>query len=166
MPRGIISAMNDTVLLDAVLRPSPPMKPRALLIILGIVVLMNAAFATYFVLKGAWPVMPFLGLDIALLAWAFRASTIAARREERVRITPEELHIAVVPPKGPKKDIVLNPYWVRVHIDEPFDHWSQLTVWSKGKGWRIGAFLAPEERANFAIRLKEALRAAREYRWA
>jgi uncharacterized membrane protein len=157
--------MSAPVLLDAVLRPSPPLPPRILLAILGFVVFINLLFAVYFVSRGAWPVMPFLGVDIALLAWAFRASTLAAKREEHVTVTPEELHIACIPPKGAKTEIRLNPYWVRVQMDEPADHWSQLTLWSKGRGWLIGAFLAPGERADFAVRLKEAIRAAREYRW-
>jgi uncharacterized membrane protein len=109
--------------------------------------------------------MPFLGADIALLAWGLRASTLAARREERVRVTPQELHIACIPPKGARTDVSLNPYWVRVHMDEPADHWSQLTLWSKGRGWRIGSFLAPTERAKFAVQLKDAVRAAKDYRW-
>jgi uncharacterized membrane protein len=158
--------MSTPILLDAVLKPSPPMPPRALLAILGVVVLINFAFAGYFVWHGAWPVMPFLGIDIALLAWAFRSSTIAAKRKERVTLTPEELRVASIPPKGPKSEVTLNPYWVRVEMDEPAEHWSQLTLWSKGKGLRIGTFLPPAERANFAQRLKEALRNAREYRWA
>jgi uncharacterized membrane protein len=157
--------MSAPVLLDATLRPSPPLSLRAQRTILGVVVLINLAFATYFVAHGAWPVMPFLGADIALLAWAFRASTIAARREERVRVTPEELYIACIPPKGSRTDVRLNPYWVRVHMDEPADHWSQLTLWSKGRGWRIGSFLAPTERANFAVQLKDAVREARDYSW-
>jgi uncharacterized membrane protein len=154
------------ILLDTVLRPNPPMSSRALSIILGIVIAMNLAFASYFVSRGAWPVMPFLGLDIALLAWAFRASTIAAKREERVRLTPEELHIARVSPEGATAEISFNPYWVRVEMDEPAEHWSQLTLWSKGKGIRIGTFMAPAARAEFAQTLKNALRRAREYRWA
>jgi len=158
--------MSAPVLLETVLRPSPPMKPRALLIILGVVVLINFAFAAYFVSRGAWPVMPFLGVDIGLLAWAFRASTLAAQREERVRLTPEELHIARIAPKGARTELSLNPYWVRVEMDDPAEHWSQLTLWSKGKGERIGTFLAPMERASFALRLKDALRTARDYRWA
>jgi len=158
---------GDTpVLLDTVLRPNPPMSPRALSIILAIVIAMNLALAGYFVSRGAWPIMPFLGLDIALLAWAFRASTIAAKREERVRLTPEELRIARVSPEGAAAEISLNPYWVRVEMDEPAEHWSQLTLWSRGTGFRIGTFMAPAARAEFAQRLKNALRAAREYRWA
>lgn len=152
---------DDTVLLDQVLRPSPPLTPRVLLIILGIVAALNVAIAVYFFLRGAWPIAPFLGLDVALLGWAFRASTIAARREERVTLTPSRLRVARKPPKGPPREWSFNPYWVRVEMAEPHDHWSQLTLWSHGKFLRIGQFLAPDERARFAGTLKDALRSAK-----
>jgi uncharacterized membrane protein len=152
----------NPVLLDRVLRPSPPLSPRVLLSVLGLVGLVNIAIALYFVLHGAWPIAPFMGADVALLAWAFRASVIAARREEHVTLTASLLRIARRPPKGGGDEVKFNPYWVRVQMDEPPDHWSQLTVWSHGKGLKIGSFLAPEERANFALTLKNALEQARE----
>ncbi|MGH6684747.1 MAG: DUF2244 domain-containing protein [Pseudolabrys sp.] len=46
-------------------------------------------------------------------------------------------------------------------MDDPPEHWSQLTLWSHGKFLRIGQFLAPEERGRFAGMLRAALRAAR-----
>ena len=64
-----------------------------LLLILAIVASINVAFAVSFMLRGAWPVMPFLGADVALLAWAFRASAKAAEREEHVTLTPSLLKI-------------------------------------------------------------------------
>jgi uncharacterized membrane protein len=148
-------------LLDVVLRPAPPLSPRVLLIILGIVTAMNAAFAIYFVLRGAWPMMPFMGADIALLAWAFRASTRAAKREEHVVLTPSLLAIARKSPEGAVSEVTLNPYWVRVDIADQPEHASQLTLWSHGKGIRVGSFLPPVERASFAEQLKAALRMAR-----
>ena len=41
-----------------------------------------------FVLLGAWPVMGFMGLDVALFYFAFRANYRAARAFEEVRVTP------------------------------------------------------------------------------
>jgi uncharacterized membrane protein len=152
---------EQSPLLDVVLRPAPPMSPRALSIILGIVTLMNAAFAIYFVSRGAWPMMPFMGADIALLAWAFRASTRAAKREEHVVLTPSLLNIVRRSPDGAVSEVNLNPYWVRVDMADPPEHASQLTLWSHGKGVRVGSFLPPQERASFAERLKSALRMAR-----
>jgi uncharacterized membrane protein len=152
----------NEVLLDQVLRPSPPLSPRILFAILMLVLAANVAIALYFVLHGAWPIAPFLGTDVALLAWAFRANVVAARREEHVTLTASLLRIARTSPKGRGDEVKFNPYWVRVQMDDPPDHWSQLTVWSQGKGLKIGSFLAPEERANFALTLKNALKQARE----
>lgn len=137
------------------------MPPRAALVLLGVVAGFNLAFACYFVLRGAWPVMPFMGLDVALLAWAFHASRVAAKREEHVVLTPSVLSIERRPPKGTPSVVRLNPYWAHVQMEEPPDHWSQLTVWSHGKGVRIGTFLPPQERASFAETLKAALSEAR-----
>jgi len=155
-----MTAQSD-ILLDQVLRPSPPMAPRVLIRILIGVALMNLAFVAYFVSKGAWPIAPFMGLDVVLLGWAFRASTIAARREEHIVLTPSELSVERRFPKKPLRAWTFNPYWVRVEMDDPPEHQSQLTLWSHGKFLRIAQFMAPEERAKFAGRLKVALSSAR-----
>ena len=155
-------AFENGVLLDQILRPSPPLSPRVLCLILLLVGLANLAIAVYFVLHGAWPIAPFLGADVALLAWAFRASLIAARREEHVMLTPSLLRIARRQPRGHSDEVRLNPYWVRVHMDDPPDHWSQITLWSHGRDLTIGRFLAPDLRASFAVTLKTALRQARQ----
>jgi uncharacterized membrane protein len=152
---------ENAVLLDEVLRPAPTLAPRALGLILGIVVAINAVFAISFLLRGAWPVMPFLGLDVALLAWAFSAARRAAKREEHVVLTPARLSIAKRDPDKPAREIAFNPYWVRVAMDDPPQHGSQLTLWSHGKGVRLGSFLPPDERASFAQALKAALARAR-----
>jgi uncharacterized membrane protein len=156
-----MSGMSGTVLLDTVLKPAPPLPPRALLLILAVVASINLVFALYFISRGAWPVMPFMGLDVLLLAWAFRASVRAAQHEEHVLVTPKILQIIRRQPDRKPSETVLNPYWVRVQLDEPTGRSSELTLWSHGKGVRIGSFLPPLERASFAERLKAALHAAR-----
>ena len=154
-------------MLDRVLRPSPPMPPRVLLIILSIVAVMNLLFAGYFVLRGAWPVTPFMGADVALLAWAFHTSLKAARREEQLTLTSDELRIVRRAPGKHDDEYHLNPYWVRVDMDESPDHArvfhgdvaqaARLTLWSHGKGLTIGQFLSPMVRANIGGELKSAL---------
>jgi uncharacterized membrane protein len=150
------------LLLDAVLRPNPPMSRRALRVVLAVVASFNVAFALSFVLRGAWPIAPFMGLDVALLAWALHTSRRAARRFEHLTLTHEELHILRQPVKGAAEEVALNPYWVRVEMDDPPEPWSQLTLKSHGKGVQIGAFLNPDARAAFADVLRSALRRARE----
>ena len=160
------SRMNDEpILLDATLRPSPPMDARALRAILIVVALFNLAFALSFVLRGAWPIAPFMGLDVALLAWAFRASRIAARRFEQVTLTPSLLSIEQHPAKGAVSTSQFNPYWVRVDLQQLTEHSNRLLLHSHGKSVQVGSFLSPGVREGFANALKSALSAAKSARF-
>ena len=145
-------ACEQTILLDRVIRANPPLGPRALGIVLGLTLLVNLVIAASFVLRGAWPIAPFLGADVALLAWALLGSARAAKREERVTLTQSSLKIAR--PPGPA--ITLNPYWVRLEIGE-----RALTLWSHGKAVRLGAFAGPAELASFGQAFRAALQNAR-----
>ncbi|MBU6296776.1 MAG: DUF2244 domain-containing protein [Alphaproteobacteria bacterium] len=156
--------MDRDVLLDRVLRPSPPLKPRTLLVVLGFFALANLALSASFVLHGAWLILPFMATGVAMLGWAFRRTLIAAAREEHVTLTASSLRIERRKLDGRRQDIVLNPYWVRLEMDEPPEHDSQLILWSHGKGFRLGTFLAPSERASFAQALRSALWNARHGR--
>jgi uncharacterized membrane protein len=165
-PKFIFAAMTDEpVLLDATLRPSLPMDARALKAILIVVALFNLAFALSFVLRGAWPVAPFMGLDVALLAWAFRASIIASKRFEQVTVTPSVVRVEQHPPKGTVCKSEFNAYWVRVDLQQVTEHSNRLFLRSHGRELQIGAFLAPAVRESFANTLKLALSAAKADRF-
>jgi uncharacterized membrane protein len=152
---------EERPLLDATLRPNPPMSPRALKIVLAVVAAINFVFALSFVAQGAWPIAPFMGLDVALLGWALRESRIAARAFERIVLTVSNLRIARHPARGNPSEIALNPYWVRVDFPETGLPGTQLWLRSHGKSVQVGRFLGAEERSAFAAALKSALRKAR-----
>src|SRR5512146_580695 len=148
---------SEPLLMSATLRPSPPMAPRTLLVILAVVASFNIAFALSFILRGAWPIAPFMGLDVVLLAWAFRASTIAARRFEQVTLTPSLLRVEQHSAKGAVKEADFNPYWVRVDLQRPTEYTNRLFLRSHGRELQLGSFLAPQVREGFAEALKSAL---------
>lgn len=156
--------MDEPVFLDAILRPNPPMRPDVLRVILILVLAINLAFAVGFMLRGAWPIAPFMGLDVALLAWAFHASRIAAQASEHVRLTHSELSVVRCEPRRPAETSLLNPYWVRVQLEDPADMPRSLTLVTHGKSVQVGRFLGPRERLSFAQALKQALGAARAWR--
>jgi uncharacterized membrane protein len=153
---------GEPILLDATLRPNPPMSPKALGVVLAIVAGINLIFALSFVLRGAWPIAPFMGLDVALLAWAFRESRIAATAFERITLTASRLLIALHPARGTPKDVALNPYWVQVDYETTGLPGAKLVVRSHGQAVRIGRFLGEPQRAAFAFRLKSAIQRAKE----
>lgn len=159
-----MSGVTDQMLFDATLRPNPPLAVPILRAILIVVATVNLVFALSFVLRGAWPIAPFMGADVALLAWAFHASSVAARRYERVSLTPSRLLVARYPAKGAPSEIALNPYWVRVNLEGPPENRNLLFLRSHGHAVQIGSFLAPPDRSSLADALKAALRRARETR--
>jgi uncharacterized membrane protein len=153
---------DEPVLLDATLRPNPPMSPRALKTVLIVVAAFNLVFALSFVLRGAWPIAPFLGLDVALLAWALRESRIAAKAFERITLTVSNLSVAQHPARGAPREIAFNPYWVRVDFHDSGLPGAPLLLRSHGRAVQVGGFLGARERASFAQTLKSALSRARQ----
>jgi uncharacterized membrane protein len=157
-----MSAAADTVFFDATLRPNPPMSATALKCVAAVVAAINLAFALFFVSRGAWPITPFMGVDVALLVWALRASRNAATRRERIHLTRSVLSVEREPANGRVVRTELNPYWVRVELDEPSRNQNRLFLASHGRAVQIGEFLAPAQRLSLAQRLRNALRQARE----
>jgi uncharacterized membrane protein len=155
---------GEPVFLDVVLRPNQPLSPAFLRGILALVAGINLAFAVMFVLRGAWPIAPFMGADVALLAWAFHASRVAARMYQHITLTASRLLVACHSPRGNEREISLNPYWVRVQLAQPADMPRRLTLLSHGKAVQVGNFLGPRERLSFAQALRAALNAARDWR--
>jgi len=144
-------------LFDAVLRPNRSLSNSGFRVVMGIVIGANILFGGYFFAIGAWPVLGFCGLDIFLVWLAFKLSYRQGRLRERVRITEDDMWVARVLPSGHETRWHLQPYWVRISIERPIGHESQVRVTSKGGTLILGAFLAPDERDRFAQALSAAL---------
>ena len=106
-------------------------------------------------LLGFWLVLPFAGLEIALLAWALRSSM--ARRFQRQTITISETAVTIEDVMPPQISRVEFPrHWAQVRIragGSPL-HPSRLTVESYGRRHEIGHFLNEQERLGLAARLR------------
>lgn len=124
--------------------------------------LISIASSVPFVLLGAWPVAGFVGLDVALVYLAFRASFKSARAYEDIRVTPLELLLAKVTPKGVRSEWRFHPAWVRLDRQEHEEFGLQrLSLHSRGRGVEVARFLGPDEKADFAFSLSKALSRAR-----
>jgi uncharacterized membrane protein len=111
-----------------------------------------------FLILGAWPVSGFLGLDVVLIYFAFRANFRAARAYEEVTVTASELTLRKVNPRGGVREWTLNPVWVRLDriVHEEFGI-ERLFLVSRGQRLSIASFLGPDEKASFARALSTAL---------
>ena len=115
-----------------------------------------------FLVVGAWPVIGFFGLDVLLLYWAFRLNYRHAEAYEQVTVTCSELKVRKVSHLGRVREWVLNPLRVRLDKSEIEEFGvDRLFLVSRGKKLTIGSFLGPDEKADFARELGNALNEAR-----
>jgi uncharacterized membrane protein len=152
----------EQCLFEARLRPHRSLTQgnfRLLIVIFGLV---GLASAMPFIVMGAWPVGGFMGLDIVILYMAFKSNFRAARAYEDVIVTPLELMLAKVSPKGSRREWRFNPAWVRLNKEEHVEFGVQrLSLHSRGQSVEVASFLGPDAKAHFATGLTRALGEAR-----
>jgi len=148
---------REPLLFDAVLYPHRSLSPVGFWLIMGGVASVSFVAGMAFLLRGAWPIFGFFGLDVLLMYWAFKASYRSGRLRETIRLSREALVIERIQPSGRRQSWRFQPHWLRVELDDPPEHGSQLTLRSHGKALTVGSFLTPEERAEVAVALRRAL---------
>jgi uncharacterized membrane protein len=149
------------VLFDAILTPHRSLSPRGFAVLMTAVAGVSFVIGLGFFLMGAWPIVGFLGLDVLLIYGAFKLNFRAARLYETVTVTRDDLTVERVSPRGDAQRWQFQPAWLRVFMDDPPKHDSQLTLRSHGRDLSIGTFLTPEERLELAHALRGALNQAR-----
>jgi uncharacterized membrane protein len=149
--------MGERIYFDAVLRPNRSLGARGFVLLMAALAALSFAGGVAFVSVGAWPVFGFLGLDIALIYVAFRASYRSGRLAETVRLTDAALEVRRIDAYGRAAAWRVPPTWLRVEIDNAGEHDCRLTLRSHGESVILGAFLAPQERSELATALRAAL---------
>jgi uncharacterized membrane protein len=145
------------VFFDAVLSPHRSLPPKGFAVVMVLLAAVSFAVSFAFVLRGAWPVTPFFGLDVLLVYVAFRASYRQAKLREEVRLTADSLTVERVSVKGERKRWQFQPFWLRVTLEEKDEHTNRLLLISHGRALALGSFLGPAERRRVALALKDAL---------
>jgi uncharacterized membrane protein len=153
-------AMSVTAapLFAALLTPHRSLTPTGMRILLGGFAGLSCALGAGFWVIGAWPVVGFLGLDVLLLYLALKLSFVSARRSERLELTHEALTVRRVDAWGRASDDRLAPpHWLKVEIDDPVRHESQLRLSTHGRSVTVGSFLMAPERLDLAKALRAAI---------
>jgi uncharacterized membrane protein len=140
---------------DATLTPSRSLDRRGFVLLLAALVALNGILAVRLAFAGGWPILPFLGLDIAGVLIAFHLNYRAGRALERIQLDQRALTVTHIDPKGSQKNWSFEPSWVRVGIDDRPR--GRVTITTHGKGVTIAEFLSPRERREVATALRDAL---------
>ncbi len=145
----------ETPQLDLVLKPHRSLPPRGFFWVMALLAGASFAAGAVFASMGAWPVLPFLGLDVLLVWFAFKANYAGARAREHITLYGDRLEILSVDSWGRKRRRTLEPYWLNVESGE------EVALRSHGKRTIVGAFLDQQARADLARTLADALAAWR-----
>ena len=133
----------------------------------GFIVLMSAigfvGFATgmAFLMIGAWPVLGFFGLDVALIWLAFKLNYRSGRQLETIEIADGLMTLTHVDPYGRARSTALPATWADVRLRRSADGRTTIALASHGREHMFGGFLTDDERRDVADVLRVALLAAR-----
>jgi uncharacterized membrane protein len=102
---------------------------------------------------GAWPVLPFAGLEVLVLCLAFRYIDEHAGDYERVAIRGDRVNVEIVEGQAVRR-FELNRYWAHVVCDPDGE---RVALCAHGRELEIGRHLCTEQRVLLAGKLKREL---------
>jgi uncharacterized membrane protein len=152
---------QDPAQFSAVLTPHRSLGPKGFMVLMCAISAVSFGTGVLFFLIGAWPVVGFMGLDVALVYVAFKLNFRALRIYETVDLNREALTVTRVTPNGRSQSWSFNPYWVRLSLVERVGRMSELSLASHGERLVLASFLTDPEREDFAAALSAALRDTR-----
>ena len=144
---------------EATLRPHRSLGRKGFIILMAVLIGLNFAAGTAFYLLGAWPIAPFLAIDVALVWWAFRKNYSDAHKEERIEVTAHELILRRFDHNKKREELHFTRGWVKVELEEDKERelTGRLYLRFRGERTEIGRFLGARDRREVAALLRGAL---------
>ena len=136
------------------------MPPQALVWLLVFTACLSFAIGIGFALFGAWPVLPFAGLEVAALATAFFVHARRAADCERIVVHDGEMRVEVHD-AGRMSVHSFHPGWVRLHTQRAGED-VRIGVRSHGRELEIGRHLDAPGRSLLAAELAGRLKRYRD----
>ncbi len=153
-----MTTANETTLpFVANLHPHRSLGARGFRTMMAVMVFIVAVYGGVFVAAGAWPVLGFLGLEVALLYVLFQLNYRAAREREHIRIDCRDTQVRKRAANGRETTHAFQTFWLRIEEDRPEGRNGTLTLRSHGKAVTVGTFLSPPERQDLAHALRRAV---------
>ncbi|HTX23032.1 MAG TPA: DUF2244 domain-containing protein [Steroidobacteraceae bacterium] len=144
----------DAALQRIEIAPNCSLSARGALWFFGGTCLFSFTIAGLMALLGYWPILPFAGLEMAVLAWALKASF--DRRRHRQSIVVSDRDVLIERCEGARcVQVVFPRHWARVTLCRSASRLSpsRLVIESHGRQCEVGDFLTEEQRRGLAVRL-------------
>lgn len=137
-------------------KPNVSLTAKTRLVSFLVIAGVTLAVALYFALHGVWMVLPFAGLEIALLGWAFYYLHCHARDFERITVGDEHVLVETLDYKRACRT-EFQRYWARLVVRTTRARGPRLYLRSHGHQIEIGRFMNDEERAHVARQVRACL---------
>jgi uncharacterized membrane protein len=152
----------DQPLFAARITPHRSLGESGFRIVMTLVCIATLVSSVPFMIAGAWPVTFFFGLDAVALYIAFKVNFREGRAFEEVAVTPLQVSLAKVTPKGERAEWRFDTLWTKLERETDEDYGlMRLVVVSRGQSVPVAQALSPTERAAFADAFQGALTDAR-----
>ena len=137
------------------IRPNCSLSVRAARVFFAGACLVPFGMGGVFAWKGFWPILPFAGLEMALLAWALKVSLERRFHRQTITVTERQVQVESLDGRG-SSQVVFPRHWAQVKLRRPAArlHPCRLTIESHGRQYELGGFLTEEERRGLALRLQ------------
>ncbi|MGC6516992.1 MAG: DUF2244 domain-containing protein [Candidatus Puniceispirillaceae bacterium] len=114
-----------------------------------------------FFLIGAWPVIGFMGLELAVLYFAFHLNYRDGKTAEQVLIHEKGVDVVTIAPNGTHKAQSFDSHWLTAELIANRGKRKTLALRHHHHHHEIGAFLPPSEKPAIKDLINERLGAAR-----
>ena len=112
---------------------------------------------------GFWPIMGFMGLDVALVYFAFRPSYAQERGYEDVSVSREAVRLRQVSHRGKIAEHDFPQFGTRLEVDRHDEIGiTQMRIANRARAVEFGAMLNPADKDSFADAFAKALAAAKK----
>ena len=151
-----------------VIRPNRSLSWRQSMMFLAAIAVPLLLISGVLAMRGFWLVLPFAGLELAILFGCFYLVSHASRRCEVVSIGETVVTVEKGRERGrhtdrggPDERTEFARGWVRVELSKEAGHWYPRRLWIGASGRRveIGEFLVDDEKADLAAELQRLLSA-------
>lgn len=157
-----ISMPSQDLIFHARLTPYRSLGPDGFKVLMGAIGLICLGVGLYFMMLGLWPIIGFMGLDFALIYWAFKANYKSARTYEDVEVSREHVRVKHVTPKGKEIDHRFPQFGTRFEVDRHEEIGiTKMRIANRKKTVEFGYFLNPADRESFAEAFSRALSRAK-----
>lgn len=157
LPRRELTFREGLAGFSLTLKRNCSISPAGMLCVFVALAVVSAAIGTGFAMAGAWPVLPFAGLEIVVLGAAFVLHARRATDYERIELATGRLVVEVAQAERLER-YELDPRRARVVVERGEGYGARVLLREAGKEVEVGRHLDALSRVAFAGELSRRLR--------